>query len=479
MWQRQQPLHRMNQGAVGLRPQVGNGVGNEAHIRAWVLPKDGFDGRRHAFNVGHHDDHITRRQGLPTGRLRKPVEQLVMQHFEFAHGAVGHAKEDRAIALGPRGGWVLSRGRHQIANAPLQLRQCRRALRDGCIVKKVQRGQLHALAGGLGIVKGIEHAHKVAPLPAPAGQQRRSVGMHLRKVHIGQRLALVTLPALLAAQPLAPIHDVGPVVAAGVGHGQQDLAVIRQRRQQLQQLHGHVAHAKHRYARCYRLCRTLPRSQPRQYTLVHGGTGVVTLGFGQRGQHTSPQLGLPQMVLRQRHSAVHLAAIIGTRGPIVQPVWSVDLILVIQVSQTTGQLQQTVRLIALQKTAHRLEDFFVHTLRQQSHQAPGHGQFVQRRIRGHNACTQHLPIGAPQKPRRQLHLRRGAHPVRTSQRHLDPLGHAVALHQHHLGLQWRQRLALQPRSQRVHQGLGLVAVQSGPAGGNGVIRHENNFYNCV
>ena len=52
--------------------------------------------------------------------------------------------------------------------------------------------------------------------------------MHLGQVNIGQWLALVALPALLAAQLLASIHDVGPVITTGVGDSHQDLAVLGQ-----------------------------------------------------------------------------------------------------------------------------------------------------------------------------------------------------------------------------------------------------------
>ena len=58
--QGQQPFDRMDQRADGLRPQVGDVIGDEARIAALVLAKHGADRRGHELDVGHHDHHVAR-----------------------------------------------------------------------------------------------------------------------------------------------------------------------------------------------------------------------------------------------------------------------------------------------------------------------------------------------------------------------------------------------------------------------------------
>ena len=52
------------------------------------------------------------------------------------------------------------------------------------------------------------------------------------------------MPAPRSTQQFATINDVGPVVAARVGHGHQDLAVCRQRCDGLQRLVRYVSRAE-------------------------------------------------------------------------------------------------------------------------------------------------------------------------------------------------------------------------------------------
>jgi hypothetical protein len=155
----------------------------------------------------------------------------------------------------------------------------------------------------------------------------------------------------------------------------------------------------------------------------------------------------------------------------LQPVGAVDLVLVKQIGQAAGQLQQAIRLVAAQKTRHGLEHGVTQALGQQSHQPPGHGQLVQRRVGRHVVCAQHLAVGAPQKARGQLHPRGRTHPTLARQLDLDPLGHAVALHQHDFALQRVQRVPAQPTRQGVGQHLGAVAVQGNEARQDGRDRH--------
>jgi len=109
--------------------------------------------------------------------------------------------------------------------------------------------QRKALRCGGGIVKGIELAHKVAPLATPGGQQRVGVQVHI--LPGGWRAGATwagTVAAALHLKQLAPFNDVAPIKTAGVGHGQDHLTVRCQRCQQLQLGTGDVAHAKHHHA---------------------------------------------------------------------------------------------------------------------------------------------------------------------------------------------------------------------------------------
>jgi hypothetical protein len=77
--------------------------------------------------------------------------------------------------------------------------------------------------------------------------------------------------------------------------------------------------------------------------------------------------------------------------------------------------------------------------------------------------AQNLPVAAPDKARRQLDLCSGAHALLLGHAHLEPLGHAVALHQHDLGLQRLQGMRRQPGQHGIGQRLGLVAVNGDQA----------------
>ena len=307
-----------------------------------------------------------------------PLQQLVVQHLEFAHRAVRHAECERAVVLAQRLGWGATARRLQVADALLQLRKQTRAVFARHIVKKVQARPLRELLGRLQVVKSVELANEIAPLPPPSGQKRGRVQVHLRQRQTGQGLAPVSMAAALGLQPLAPVDDVAPVVLARVGHGQQHLAVRGQRRQHVQQLPRHVAHAKHRHASRHRAGQRLARLQVRQRPRMQGRTGGLALGVIQGGQHTAPEFGLPALVFGQFVRACGLAQHIAPGGPVLQPIRAVDLVLVKQVGQSAGQLQLAVRLVALQKPSHRLEHRIAQATGQQGHQPPGHGQFVQR-----------------------------------------------------------------------------------------------------
>ena len=298
--QSQQPFHRVDQRAGGLCTQVGDVKGNETRIAPFVLAKHSADGRGHDFDVGHHDHHIAWRE---VGLCMKPGQQLVVQHLKFAHRAVRHFENDGIIIRAQR---CVHRvlGRTQITDAVLQLHEQAGGVGARRIVKQVQSLAGHALLCSLQVVKSIQLANEVAPLPSPGGQQGWRVQVHLLKRNGREVFFFVAMPPALGPQRITPIHDVAPVVLAGVGHRQQHLAVRRQRSEHLQQLAGHLAHAKDRHASRHRAGQRLPRLQSRQSLPVQGGSGELLFGIRQSGQHAPPQFGLPQLVCWQLASSV-------------------------------------------------------------------------------------------------------------------------------------------------------------------------------
>ena len=189
------------------------------------------------------------------------------------------------------------------------------------------------------VVKGVELADEVAPLAAPSGQQRGRMQVHLRQWQMGQGLAPVSVATPLRLQPFAPVDDVAPVVLARVGHSQHHLTVRGQRRQHLQQLPRHVAHAKHRHPPRHGAGQRQARLQVRQRPRMQRWAGGLALGIIECGQHAPPQLGLPKLAFGQRVRTGRFAQYIESGGPVLQPVRAVNLVLVKQVSQAAGQLQ--------------------------------------------------------------------------------------------------------------------------------------------
>ena len=220
--QAQQPVECQQQRVLAALGQVGNVKRDVAGVAARLLAKHRADGRRKAADVGHHHHDVARVQRRAAGRLGQQRQQLVVQDFHLALRAVGDVEDDGSVGrIGRRVG-VLGQ-RQQVADAGLHLLQ---QVGARAVVKQINLVGRKALPGQQTLVKGVELAHKIAALPAPGGQQRVGVGMHRvqrqrRQIKAGaQRLA-----ALCLAQQLTAVDGVGPVVAAGIGHGQQDLAM--------------------------------------------------------------------------------------------------------------------------------------------------------------------------------------------------------------------------------------------------------------
>ena len=139
------------------------------------------------------------------------------------------------------------------------------------------------------------------------------------------------------------------------------------------------------------------------------------------------------------------------------------LVLVEQVSQVGAELQQAVGTGLAQVVGDGCQGGIGQQCGQLLHQPPGEGQFVQRGIGGHGVRTQYLTVSTPQKAGGQFDAGGSGHAQRCGQLHLEPLGHAVALHQQGFGFQRVQRMALQPRHNGLGQGFGAVAVQGDEA----------------
>ena len=100
LWQSKQPVHRPNEWAAGFGAHVSNVKWDEAGVLALVLAKDGPDGRRHLFDVGHHHNHIAGIECVLVGGCGQQLQQLIVQDFEFPHLAVGAVKHDGVVRIG-------------------------------------------------------------------------------------------------------------------------------------------------------------------------------------------------------------------------------------------------------------------------------------------------------------------------------------------------------------------------------------------
>ena len=101
-------------------------------------------------------------------------------------------------------------------------------------------------------------------------------------------------------QQFAPLHDVAPVITAGVGSRHNDLTVGSQRHQRLQGGIRHLAHAKGGHPLGDRLRQRCATGQVLQDLLVQARTDARLLRRGQRRQHRAPERTLPTLVSRQR-----------------------------------------------------------------------------------------------------------------------------------------------------------------------------------
>ena len=290
-------------------------------------------------------------------------------------------------------------------------------------------------------------------------------------------LGLLALAQLPAQQRMA-LDDVAPKILAGVLHQHQHLAELAQKGQRLHRLHRQRRDAKHHNARG-QAGRAHTRSQlafeALHKALVHTGARGIGQRFAHIGADGAPQAGLPAVLVFERTGAASVAVLAAQQvmpfSPIAQPVGAVALVAVEHIGHLLRQLVEPAPVaLALQIALQRRVDGITLGQRgQEAHQAPEQIGLVKHHLLRHRVCPQHAAIDLPQVATRQLHAggRANAQSAFIGQRHFQPMLHAVALHQDHLGLQHRQRLCLQELGQQAAQVLQPVAMQDHETGGIG------------
>ena len=318
-------------------------------------------------------------------------------------------------------------------------------------------------------VEFVEHADEIAPLPAPARQQRMAVRMQCFQRNLRQIMAVALPLALIGrAQQVAPVDDVAPVELARIGHGQHHLRVARQRGQRLQGLVRQRRDAEqHHPARQLANGRVAGGDRGQKGVMDVGAARIALEGLDVGG-HGAPQLRLPALVVLQHDGfAARRAQLVASGRPVGQPVGAVDLVLVEQVRQALGQLQAALGIAVGEEIAQRRKHGVGQQRWQEPHQAPGQRRLVEGRDARHALAAQHAAVAFPQQARRQGDARGGAHAHLFGQGDLQPLGHAVRLHQENVRFQRRQRVAAQPLEDGGAQLFQLVAMQDEEAGRDG------------
>ena len=150
--------------------------------------------------------------------------------------------------------------------------------------------------------------------------------------------------------------------------------------------------------------------------------------------------------------------------PRIQPVGTVILVLVKQISQFGCQLQHAVGLIGSEKPRNGCKVWRIYQGGQQLHEPPDHRHLVQRGARGDRFATQRLAVGSPKKTRRQLNPGGCADATDTRQLHLDPFGHAVTLNQDDFFFHGVQGVSPDPVDDHLSEVLGSVTVKSNETG---------------
>ncbi len=369
---------------------VGEGEGDVARVVAFQLSEYRLNMRSVVVDIRHHHDHVA---GLELRVGAEGGEQLVVENFHFALGAVGGVEDEGVVVVRVhrRPGLAGLVQRAQLADVVLQLLQQPAVAfaHEGLEQVDAQRVGPEQGLVLLGVVVLVEQAQVVAALLAPGGQQRLGVQVQaLGSVITGVANAehvepfghagLAPLSVALGAEQVLVFDDVGPVVLAGVVHAQHHLAAAGDGGQGFQRLLGQRGDAEHHHT---------PRQAGGAFAAVkltcggekapvhHGAAGghsVVAHVLGNAVHHGPPQGRLPALGVIQRAGFAaggdqHVLA----ASPGLEPVGAVHLVLVEQVGQALGELMVLAQVaVAFEEAAQRGELVTRHQFRQQAQQSP-------------------------------------------------------------------------------------------------------------
>ncbi|MNP18141.1 hypothetical protein D3C76_1106010 [compost metagenome] len=270
------------------------------------------------------------------------------------------------------------------------------------------------------------------------------------------------------AQQVLVGDDIGPVVAAWVVYAQQYLTETRQACQRFQGLGRQRRDTEHDHPRWQPCRRLLQAVDALDETLVYPGAALRHALLANILQQCSPQLGLPAVAWRQNFAlaAGRVDDVLAT-GPVLEPIGTVDLVLVEQVGQALGELVALAQVTVIGEEAPQwLEMRALDERWQQAHQPPGQGCLVEQRHFGDFATAKHAAVELPHKATGQLHIDCSGDAAAAlvifqrifSQGQLEPLGDAIALHQGNFVFQRRQRVATHPAHYQATQVVEAVAV---------------------
>ncbi len=465
--QLQQMLQSDQQRLEATLMLVGQAEGDEARILAVELTEHRTDVRRIGIDVRHHDDDVARPQAAIAIEAR---QELIVEDLHLTLRTMGHMETHGPVPrrIHCRPAFAGLGQRTQLENIILQLAEQMLGFGLGEEIDTAAIEVLEQPTIAVRLVEFVQQVDVVAALLAPARQQRLTVLMQRLGIQGLGHARLALLAPIVLPQEILVGDDVGPVMATGIVHAEQHLAEARQRGQGFEGLRRNRRQAKDHHPPRQTSRRFGSRLHYLQKAPVHSGPTACQAAVAHVGQQRPPQLRLPATALGQGAPTVTQAGQqIAARCPVVEPVGAVDLVAVIEIGQALGQLVSLAQIaVIVEKTPQRGEVGLHEQGRQEPHQAPGQGRAIQRRGWRYLVTAQHLAIGAPEKGRRQLHFQRRGHPAAAlvvparilGQRQLEPLGDAIALHQHLFVFQWRQGIPPHPADRQAAQLFEPIAV---------------------
>ena len=282
-----------------------------------------------AVDIGHHHDNIAR---FERGIRLHHRQQMILQHFHFALGAVADLHANRPIV-----------GIEQtLAAAPGELFRVQPQHR---VILQVQQIVLHGvqqvvfldLDEGVNVIRLVHLTQQekvVAAQLAPGGQQRVAELLFPFRVETRGRVERIVeeIARLFAveATPLAALQlrqegvilNIAPVIATGIGKQQMNIDMAAKRLQRLEidrRQGGDAADKDALWQAGRRMLGSLQRVNKARVEI-----GAVPFRLSQRlgvGHQIAPERRLPQLRIAQ--SLYQLALL-----PAIQPVGAIDQILV-------------------------------------------------------------------------------------------------------------------------------------------------------